>query len=74
MQIPLSKLQERVERKIVAHAKGVRAINVQSPQDMSWLLFEHLKLDPPPAAKKLKYGDFSTNNKVRLQSSRHPVQ
>ncbi|KAK9824289.1 hypothetical protein WJX72_009203 [[Myrmecia] bisecta] len=59
---PLRRRQEELEVKAVALV--ARSFNLDSPKEVSMVLFEVLKLPVPPYAQKLKGGQYSTCDKV----------
>jgi hypothetical protein len=67
IQIPLQRQLRALEQDIMGYVKNEdlrKTKNLQTPADVSWLLFEHLKLDPPPSVTALRNGSCSTNAKV----------
>ncbi|EFN55218.1 hypothetical protein CHLNCDRAFT_52598 [Chlorella variabilis] len=67
-------LQRRIEElEGMAHAEAGQEFSLSSPQEVSRILFEVLKLAPPPCAKDLKSGGYSTGQEVLLELHEHPI-
>ncbi|PRW44411.1 helicase and polymerase-containing TEBICHI isoform X1 [Chlorella sorokiniana] len=61
-------LQRRIqELEALAHQAAGREFNLGSPQEVSHVLFEVLAIPPPPNARDLKGGGFSTGQEVLLE-------
>lgn len=72
MSIELAGRLAEIEKEIYAHAG--KTFNINSPQQLSDVLFNHLRLEPPDKGRKTTTGFYSTSADV-LDSMRgqHPV-
>ncbi|KAL4428417.1 hypothetical protein ABPG75_002506 [Micractinium tetrahymenae] len=67
-------LERRIaELEAMAHAAAGEPFCLSSPQEVSRILFEKLKLPPPPCAKELKSGGYSTGQEVLLELAEHAI-
>lgn len=68
----LSKRLAEIEKEIYGHAG--KPFNINSPQQLSDVLFNHLRLEPPDKGRKTATGFYSTSADVlEMMRDKHPV-
>lgn len=68
----LAKRLAEIEKEIYAHAG--KPFNINSPQQLSDVLFNHLRLEPPDKGRKTATGFYSTSADVlEMMREQHPV-
>ncbi|MBL8098811.1 MAG: DNA polymerase I [Anaerolineales bacterium] len=68
----LSKRLAEIEKEIYAHAG--KPFNINSPQQLSDILFNHLRLEPPDKGRKTATGFYSTSADVlEMMRDKHPI-
>lgn len=68
----LAKRLAEIEKEIYAHAG--KPFNINSPQQLSDILFNHLRLEPPDKGRKTATGFYSTSADVlEMMRDKHPV-
>jgi DNA polymerase-1 len=68
----LEKRLAEIEKEIYGHAG--KAFNINSPQQLSDILFNHLRLEPPDKSRKTATGFYSTSADVlELLRDKHPI-
>lgn len=68
----LAKRLAEIEKEIHAHAG--KAFNINSPQQLSDVLFNHLRLEPPDKSRKTATGFYSTSADIlEMMRDKHPI-
>jgi DNA polymerase-1 len=68
----LAKRLAEIEKEIYAHAG--KPFNINSPQQLSDVLFNHLRLEPPDKGRKTATGFYSTSADVlEMMRDKHPI-
>lgn len=68
----LAKRLAEIEKEIFAHAG--KAFNINSPQQLSDVLFNHLRLEPPDKGRKTATGFYSTSADIlEMMRDKHPI-